>query len=50
MERRTVIDHMDVFYRIYKTNDGDDFIDIIEELEEKIFDQLSQGCVPYNLT
>jgi hypothetical protein len=49
MEARTVIDDMDVFYRTYKTNDDDDFCEIIENLEDKISDQLIQGCKPHNL-
>ena len=49
MQRRAVIDHMDVFYRIYKTNDDENFSEIIEDLDDEISDQLIQGCVPHNL-
>ncbi|MCX7075431.1 MAG: hypothetical protein NTZ45_01460 [Methylococcales bacterium] len=44
MDTRTVIDGMSVFFRVYETNiEDDDFSGLIEDLEEKICDQLHQG-------
>ena len=50
MDTKTVIDDMSVFFRVYETNtDDDDFSEIIETLNEKICDQLIQGCKPFEL-
>ena len=50
MDTKTVIDDMSVFFRVYETvTDDDDFSELIETLNEKICDQLIQGCKPFEL-